>query len=502
MMTAHHSETGQQREMATGQSHWRWWAALPLLLLAILLAATNEHFDILDDEVLILNTAAAPFAETLHTFASGVGQHEHPPLSDLLLHAWWRMVPGSPFWLRLPFIVCYVGAFWILVLLVQRLAGPRAAVALAWLTLCSPYGFHFGRQLGWYNVTLLLVAGLTYCYARWLEGRAPAWAAATLLLAVALLYTNYFGWVLIGLLLLDSALFQRTGRWRAWLEALGALLLLAVAFGPLWPAFYHLHQRPLVKVEGSKLAAYIFDMYALLVSESFAPWFFAVGVPVALLCVACYVLTLLLTRGLPRRLYVLALIGSISTKRLPFLTGWLFLAMAVAITQSARPRLRRALIACVAVVFAVGWFGTFHRGYYASTHFVDDWKSAVAVAMREHAAGGVLLYDQRVGSYYLNRTLKPGSQYRALEECPTCGAEEANAWLRHAHPAERVVVLRGVQYRLGANAGDRYLEEHCRLKDQQHFTRDTAAALKERLFPTQREPEWRIAVEVYDCPSS
>ena len=283
----------------------------------------------------------------------------------------------------------------------------------SWLALCSPFGFHFGRLLGWYSVALLLVAALSYCYARWLEEGAPAWAAATLLLAAALLYTNYFAWALVGLLALDAALFRRTSRLRALLEAAGALLLLVMIFAPLWPAFHYLQQHPLAKVEGSKLAAYIFDMYALLVSESFAPWFFAVGVPVALLCAVCFVLTLLMTRGLPRRFYVyflvltatLALIGSINTKRLPFLTGWLFLPIAVAIAQSGMPRLRRVLVASMAIVFAVGWFGTLHGGYYASTHFVDDWKDAVALAMHEHAAGGALLYDQRVGSYYLDRAL-------------------------------------------------------------------------------------------------
>lgn len=495
--------------MEREQRNWRWWAALPLVLLGILLASTNGHFNILDDEVLILNAAEAPFAETFHAFASGVGQHEHPPLSDFLLHAWWRIVPGSPFWLRLPFIVCYVAAFAILISLARRLAGPRAAVVLAWLALCSPFGFHFGRLLGWYSVALLLIAALSYCYARWLEEGAPGWAAATLLMAAALLYTNYFAWALVGLLALDAVFFRRTRRLRAVLEAAGALLLLVLAFAPLWPALYYLHQHPLAKVEGSKMAAYIFDMYALLVSESFAPWFFAVGVPVALLCAVCFVLTLFLTSGLTRRFYIyflvltaaLALIGSINTKRLPFLTAWLFLPLAVAIAQHGMPRLRRVLVASLAIVFAVGWFGTLHGGYYASTHFVDDWKDAVPLAMHEHAAGGALLYDQRVGSYYLGRALAPGTRYRALEECPTCGAEEAGAWLEHGHPAERVVALRGVQYRLVGNAGDQYLEEHCRLERQQHFTPDTAAALKHRLFPTQREPEWRVTVEVYECPA-
>src|ERR1700712_5756497 len=345
----------QGRDRAFGR--WKFWASLPLVLLTIALAASNSCFNILDDEVLILDTARAPALETLRLFASGVGQHEHPPLSDLLVHLWLKIVPGSVFWVRLPFIFCYVGAFAILVLLARRIAGGRAAVALAWIALLSPYGFHFGRLLGWFN--LLLVAALSYCYVRWLEAESGGWLAGTIAVATALLYTNYFGWVVVGLLALDAALFRKPRRSRTWAESAAALLLLAVLFAALWPSLVRLSQHPNVQVQGSKLAAYIFDMYALLVSESFAPWFFAVGIPVALLCVVCVALTLLGTHGLARRFFVyffvlsamLAALGSMNTKRLPFLMAWLFLAMAVAITRSDAPRMRQALAWSLGIVF-------------------------------------------------------------------------------------------------------------------------------------------------------
>jgi hypothetical protein len=498
----------QDRDVASGR--WKLWAALPLVLLAIALAATNGCFNILDDEVLILDTARASAMETLKLFAAGVGQHEHPPLSDLVVHLWLKMVPGSVFWMRLPFIFCYVGAFTILVLLARRTAGRAAAVALAWIALLSPYGFHFGRLLGWFNLMPLLVAALSYCYVRWLETESRGWLAGTMATATALLYTNYFGWMLVGLLALDAALFRKPRRWKTWVESAGALLLLAVLFAPLWPSFLRLSQHPNVQVQGSKLAAYIFDMYALLVSESFAPWFFAVGIPVALLCAVCFALTLMGTHGLLRRFFVyflilsalLAAVGSINTKRLPFLLGWLFLPMAVAATRSDAPRLRRVLALSLGVVFAVGWFGTFQRRYYASTHFIDDWKDAVAAAMADRAGGGQLVYDHPVGGYYLGRALDgPGSPYKGLDDCHDCGAEEAEAWFADGHPGVRVVALRGVQYGLSQNPGDSYLERNCRLERERHYTRDTAAAIKRRLFPTQVEPEWRIAVGVYECPA-
>lgn len=74
----------QGRDAAS--SHWKFWAALPLVMLTIALAATNGCFNILDDEVVILDIARVPALKTLKLFANGVGQHEHPPLSDLLVH--------------------------------------------------------------------------------------------------------------------------------------------------------------------------------------------------------------------------------------------------------------------------------------------------------------------------------------------------------------------------------------------------------------------------------
>jgi dolichyl-phosphate-mannose-protein mannosyltransferase len=498
---------GEDRK--AGGLSWGFWTALPLIVLAIALAATNGHFNILDDEVTMLNAAETPAAETLRAFAVGVGQHEHPPLADLLLHGWWSIVPGSLFWLRLPFILCYVAAFAVLAVLTRRLAGSRAAIALAWLALFSPFGFHFGHLLGWSSVAFLLVAVLTYCYARWLEENALPWAGATCVVALALLYTNYFAWVLVGLLALDAALFRNRQRVRAWVESAIALLLLAGAFLPLWPALFYIHQHPQSRVEGSKLAAYIFDMYALLVSESFAPWFLAVGVPVALLCATCYILTLLGTRGLPRRLMtyfflstaLLAFIGSINTKRLPFLMGWLFLPMAIALTRGEAPRLRRGLALSLGVVFLVGWFGTLRPNYYASTHFIDDWKDAVAVAMQEHGDRGAVVYDTVVAQYYLSRACRPSSgRYLSLDAHPECGMMSAHEWLDSGHAGQRVISVRGMQHALNREPADAYLDRNCSLKSERHFTRNSGAELKERLFPTQQEPEWRITVNLYDCP--
>jgi len=57
---------------------------LPVALLAFL--ATDSCFTLIEDEVTIVNAAQSPARETIRQFVSGSGQHEHPPLSDILLH--------------------------------------------------------------------------------------------------------------------------------------------------------------------------------------------------------------------------------------------------------------------------------------------------------------------------------------------------------------------------------------------------------------------------------
>jgi len=71
------------------------------------------------------------------------------------------------------------------------------------LLLLWPYGFHFGRLTGWYSFTFLLVALLTLAYLRYVEYPSPGNWMPVVLRALALVYTNYYGWAVLGCLGLD-----------------------------------------------------------------------------------------------------------------------------------------------------------------------------------------------------------------------------------------------------------------------------------------------------------
>src|ERR1700733_14051246 len=92
-------------------------AKAPFFLLpvvAIALIATNRWYTGIDDEAFIIDRAAKPARQTIELFLSGMGEHQHPPLYDLLLHGWLRLTNGDQHLLRLPAIAFFVLGVWVL----------------------------------------------------------------------------------------------------------------------------------------------------------------------------------------------------------------------------------------------------------------------------------------------------------------------------------------------------------------------------------------------------
>ena len=89
--------------------------------LAVSLIATNRWFTVIDDEAFIIDRAAKPARQTIQLFLSGVGEHQHPPLYDLILHGWLRLTNGNMHLLRLPAIVFFVLGVWVLAMAAKLL---------------------------------------------------------------------------------------------------------------------------------------------------------------------------------------------------------------------------------------------------------------------------------------------------------------------------------------------------------------------------------------------
>jgi hypothetical protein len=134
------------------------------MALGAIMMSSNPWFTPVDDEIAIIDVAARPAWATMKQFLSGGGQHEHPPLSDLLLHGWLWLTNGNIHLLRLPSVIFYLLGAWFLVQATPRMAGDRARNYTLILLRLRPFGFHLGRLAGWYSFTFLLISLLTLVY--------------------------------------------------------------------------------------------------------------------------------------------------------------------------------------------------------------------------------------------------------------------------------------------------------------------------------------------------
>src|SRR5689334_9673474 len=104
----------------------RVWTAVVLACGLVTFLSADRWFSILDDETIIVTKARKPVIDTIRLFWDGHGEHEHPPLSDLLLH-FWLPIGGAAQWsLRLPSVFFYLIGLLFLAMTANQLAGPAA----------------------------------------------------------------------------------------------------------------------------------------------------------------------------------------------------------------------------------------------------------------------------------------------------------------------------------------------------------------------------------------
>lgn len=126
----------------------------------------------------------------------------NPPLHFLLTRAWSAMVPFEPAWLRLPSALFSALTVWPLFLIARSLKDSRTALVSGLVFTFSNYHFGFAHEVRPYALlTLLSVISM------WLIVRSAIspdasrdqgrWMAAAL---IAMVYTHFFGWLMIGAL--------------------------------------------------------------------------------------------------------------------------------------------------------------------------------------------------------------------------------------------------------------------------------------------------------------
>lgn len=489
------------------------------LLLGISLMATNRWLGAVDDEVAIIDRAAQPVSHTVGLFLSGVGEHEHPPLWDLILHGWLRLTEGRLELLRLLPVTFYLLGAWGLSKAARHLGGAKSQMWAAGVIAIWPYGFHFGRLAAWYAFSFFLVSMLTWAYLNYADERTLRAWAGTFIAALALVYCNYFGWALLGCLAVDFVWRNRAFLWQAvkTLAFTGALLTLA--YLPVAAAF--LREARVGSKIGLSLDSFFlalsYNLYALCVSESVAPWIWIPGVIAgSAICVALlatlagsspaakrvliYFIVLLLT---------LTFLGVISTKRIMLIGPWLLLPVAVALGTITAGKLRQALLAALAVIAAIGWYGIFARNLYAAPRWAEPWQAVARRAADVVRGGGVAIGDNPSFFFYLTYFLPlPDPQNHSFDGLLPYSVHRASVytpeqWRQANRPVgDAVIFAKGVHYGLDEAPiaeAESWLDRNCELLGDDRYVRELGKKWKDAYSPQAAQPAWRVEVREYAC---
>ena len=508
------AKRGEPRESYWGRLH-----ALLLFLLGACLFLTNRWFTEVDDECAIIDRAAQPLFETVRLYLHGNGEHEHPPLYDLILHGWIRLTHGEQHLLRLPGIIFYVAGAWVLANAVKRRAGNTAGNYTLLLIALWPYGFHFGRLATWYSFCFCLVAVVTWIYFEYLERPTFGRWCGLVVSSVLLLYSNYFAWAILGCLGINFIVHNWKMPLKKWAGlALTALALLAAFIPIARPFLAETHGRlqpsgPLM----NRFLTGVYDLYSVFVSESVAPWFWSLGVPLGAAIVASVLIAYLSVPRQTRRflLYFFGLLGIMSflgianTKRILFISPWLLFPLGIALAEDASPSRRRILAASLLFVAAAGWYGIFSRNLYAAPHWVEPWEKIAQDAASAARDGAIVIGNNPSFFFYLTYDLDPDGSGEAAnfagllpDSTRRANVYSAPQWLESGRRvAPKMIVVKGPFQIPSApmDEAEQWLSERCMVQSKRQMVHDPGAEWKERFAAERGRVPWRIEIVTYAC---
>jgi hypothetical protein len=489
----------------------------PLVALGVLFISSDARFTFIADEATLLNSAAQPLRAILAASRSSAAAPGHPPLYDLLLHIWLAVTSGAPTLLRVPSIAFFLLGVWLLSRAASRIGGEPSGTSMIWLAALWPYGFHYARLETGYPFSFLLIAALSWAYLRYAAApNAPA-GAVVCLLAVALLWTNSFGWIPILLLGVEEGIRSR-GREQAAAQRLAiAVAFLVAASVPLRRTLLdaargaipsHPSWRALVLNAGYKV-------YVLMASESVAPWYWKFGVPGMLAVAASLVLIFVAVRGQARRFFIygasllalLAIVGALSAESLLLIAPWFLLPAAVAIGTTHATLWRRAMAVSLAVVAGIGWYGAFARIYYATPRFTEPWGDLAVEAGSGARQGGMVIGNDSSFFLYLTYALRvpPATPWRFAGSLPTVVQDQQvwdpDAWQAAGHPFGAAVLwVAGTPRSASMDQSGDWLDHNCGDRTTRYMARDASYVWKQRfLGPSAAASPWLIEVRQYAC---
>ena len=481
-------------------------ALVALFGYAVVLLIGAHSLTVFDDEASIIALAHVDATDTFGRFFFGSGQHEHPPLYDLFLHAWMLVSGSNPVMLRLPSILFYCTGLWLVGATAEILWGRRllaVLVGVAW-----PTGFFFGPPAMWTGLMALGVAGVTWSYFAWRRSLQARYLVMFALFGTMLVYTNYYGWAFLGGLGLHFLLSRPSAR--ALAEASAAGLVVLVAFVPVLTALVselkggmHLG-RSLVTV----LAEGVYHGYSTLVSESVAPWAW----PAAFAIVGILMLFYVGART-PRVFWLLGLlalvylgtlsIGILNARRLIMFGPWLILYLTGLLACTRQWRV--ASIALL-LVFGTGWSGILTERWYGTFRHIEPWQEVTSVALALARPGDAIVSSHPSFYFYAGRQLG-WTDWRnvttpVVEKRSGLFFSDLRTWKEAVRASRRVLYVRTAGHPWLPNEDQDFIDflaKNYRLVSDHHYLEDTSSELKNRF--DLHQPRWRIELLEY-APAS
>jgi len=203
------------------------WAAL-IVLYVVLRSWRLTSYGLWVDEVFSVRVAQRSWRELFGLLTVDV---VHPPFFYILLKLWIAGGGATLLWVKLLPVILAIGSllpFW---LLCRELKLSRTEATLTlWLMAVNGYLIHYSQELRMYSLLFCLSLWSLWLFVRFVDGRRASWRIVLplFIVNVLLVYTHYFGWLLVGTEWLCVLLWRP--RLLGWFSlSLGAL---AVAFAP------------------------------------------------------------------------------------------------------------------------------------------------------------------------------------------------------------------------------------------------------------------------------
>ncbi len=500
-----------------------WLGTVALIVIyAAVMINTNTRFTLLDDESDSIAIAGRPVAAALRPFFTGVGFRElHPPEAEILMHFWLVTTHYSFFLLRVFANIFFIAAALFTAKSAERIAGKSGYWATLLLAFLWPFAFQFGRIMGWYCLSMFLLSLVTWAYLGIVEGRGSlSWIIFGTASAL-LVWSNYFGFAFLFLLMADLIVFHRDLAMKRIRSLLVVMAIVATAFLPLLKiAIYDIASN--VEPVASKLnwkneiAVVGFPSFALFGSAAIAPWFLPLSVPVFLSVLA---LSAAIWFSHGRRWFVyfvlsialLDISGNLNIKRVPFMLPWLFLAMGTAVSNRAS-RYRKLGLCAVTVIVLFGWIGIYSGGHYATANLYEPWGKVAKVVAQDARQGATIVSANPPFFLYLDYQLGLQSDTESAD-ASFLGDDlyrshgfvilQPDDWQKWAGKLRGKVdlvngsgVLEQVEEQRGLNNA---LRPRCLRLGEYHAAPDPAASWKAEFTKDVPILRYRTSVVWYDC---